>query len=1749
MKRLNHKLKQGLVLLLTIAIVVGIIPSLPGGVNKVQAATGYTPSVTAFATKDELMTAFVPDSDGNTTTIGKLVFGKNGTQWYILGKDIGVEGDNTIIFATSPISTENVFSSSTGNKTYSYEAGTGYGDNADSIEVYSNHYGASDLRNVLQTMAGDTNYFTVSEQGMMNATTVTNKDTLNDVTYTTTDKLYALQGDYNIVKTLWAGSGDSTVLAMSNYWNSSEECSFWLRSPDAGISEGSLYADPGDGVNYDYVNVGFAVQPASNLDLSKVLFASCALSASSGVVSADMISSDAAMTLRLNGTDTPIGTAYYDSVNGVIVADRAANATGKVSLIIQGNDGTNDWYYSKAVDRKTQVTVADIRNKLGFTGDFSLLDCIIWVETTEDNLTYAKMAEEKTIVLPSVTTFATKDELMTAFSPDSEGNADNIGKLFFGKNKSGDSQQWYIIGKDIGVEGDNTIIFAASPIATGQVFEDDCLNTKIYDTTWECTYSGDITMDGSKYVNPNHYGASDLRTALNDMVKVGNTTYFTNTEQSLMNITTVTTKDMLNNVNYTTKDKLYALQGKHDDSQKLWAGNGNSTLLDICSYWNNGESFWLRSPYDSDCALFADPGFVVDSINVSSENAIQPASNLNLTSVLFASAAPAASSDAVISGTILSDTAMTLRFDGTDKAIGTVIYNASGVIVAQKDAGAIGTVSLVIQGNDGSNYWYYSVPVGGTTVVTAEQIKDKLELNEASDLADCNIWLETTLDNVSYARMAETVETFTVVNVNEVTISGMDAPVGGKKLDTEAFCSSTGIADTTPVIIYTTEGDNGDVEVTGNADWNTTYKASITLTTCIVDSVVYVFGNSVSLTVDGEKMTDGITLKTDGTLTVTKEYTTAKRAIGSVTAPTVPDKNTFTTYYGYEGYDDIFSDGRNKELGEAATVTFEGIVTPTTEDVAVTWSIANDGNADYDRTPGATNTFRWTISASALTNYDAFVCQGYDPATGSITGTVTVKNKAATPVTITGTDSSIAYSGETIDVSQYFTIDPNAGTATYTLITGTDGGTGEGSINGSILTITKTGTFKIKVSTAANGFYAAGETTITLTISNGTIEYNAKDYSGTYDGKAHGISLTMSDPEDADITYSTDGVNYGNDNPSFTNEGTYTVYYRITKDNYDTVNGFKKVTINKKPVTITADDQNIIWGNTIDMSDYTVSEDGLAEGDSITGITLTPSTSSLTEDGTISIKDVKIENSTGVDVTDNYDIETIEGTLKITHDTTLAPDKIETTKTKTTYTAGEILNVDDITVTAYYADGYSGEVTDYETNVSDIDMSKMGDKTLTISYTKNGETKTKNITITVSHNTAFAPDKIEAAKTKTTYTAGETLNVDDITVTAYYADGYSEEVTEYETNVSDIDMSKVGDKTLTVSYTKNDGTKTKDITITVSHNTSFVPERIEAVKTKTTYTIGESLNVDDITVTAYYADGYSEEVTDYETNVAAIDMSKMGDKTLTVSINVKGVELTTSIIIVINAAAPCWKKNSTGWWYDNGDGTYPQDTWKKIDGSWYYFDASGYIVTGWLADGGSWYYLEPNGKMTTGWRAIGGKWYYLEANGKMAANKWVDSIYYVKSNGVMATDEWVDGGRYYVDANGKWVPNKTKAGWKKNAVGWWYDNGDSTYPKSEWKSIDGSWYYFNASGYIVTGWFADGGSWYYFDSNGKMATGWRAIGGKWYYLEANGKMAANKWVNSVYYVKADGAMAIDEWVDGNRYYVDADGKWVPGKTA
>lgn len=542
----------------------------------------------------------------------------------------------------------------------------------------------------------------------------------------------------------------------------------------------------------------------------------------------------------------------------------------------------------------------------------------------------------------------------------------------------------------------------------------------------------------------------------------------------------MTTKDTkTSNVTYTTTDKLYALQGDYSNDKYLWAGSSDSTVLAMSSYWSSGDGFWLRSPYvhDDYVALLADPGGCVDYFDVSFGFAVQPASNLNLSSVLFASAATAASSGTV-SNTIASETAMTLRLDGTGRNIGTVTYNTTtGDIKAAKES-TEGNVALVVQGrgtvNGEEKDWYYSKQITGTETVNVSAIVSESNTPSSIDLSTCKIWLETTdsTGNLIYA-----VGATEVLSITSVAITGIETPVANATLDTSASCATTGVNSTTPQIIWTPSDST--------ARYNTSYTASIILTA----DTGYEFADTVTATIS-ESAATSVNKNADGTLTVTYEFlSTAKRKIDSVTAPTVPTNNTFTTYYGYEGYDASPISGSNSELGEAATVTFEGTVAPTTGTMDVTWTIESAGGGAYDKTPGAENIFRWTIPADELTNYDASVCQGYDADIGNITGTVMIKNKAATPVNITGTDSGISYTGETIDVSPYFTIDTHAGTATYSLITGTDGGTGEGTLTGTTLTVTKTGTFKIKVNTAANGIYGAGEGNITLTVANGTIEY------------------------------------------------------------------------------------------------------------------------------------------------------------------------------------------------------------------------------------------------------------------------------------------------------------------------------------------------------------------------------------------------------------------------------------------------------------------------------------------------------------------------------------------------------------------------------------------------------------------------------------------------------------------------------------
>ena len=122
---------------------------------------------------------------------------------------------------------------------------------------------------------------------------------------------------------------------------------------------------------------------------------------------------------------------------------------------------------------------------------------------------------------------------------------------------------------------------------------------------------------------------------------------------------------------------------------------------------------------------------------------------------------------------------------------------------------------------------------------------------------------------------------------------------------------------------------------------------------------------------------------------------------------------------------------------------------------------------------------------------------------------------------------------------------------------------------------------------------------------------------------------------------------------------------------------------------------------------------------------------------------------------------------------------------------------------------------------------------------------------------------------------------------------------------------------------------------------------------------------------------------------------------------------------------PKWKRNDTGWWYVNADGSYPTNKWQKINNVWYYFDSNGYMkANSWHKHSdGYWYYLLPSGAMATSWVLISNKWYYFKEDGKMATGwvKYKDHWYYLDAkDGDMKSNQFIKSGNgwYYIKPDG-----------------------------------------------------------------------------------------------------------------------------------
>ena len=109
-----------------------------------------------------------------------------------------------------------------------------------------------------------------------------------------------------------------------------------------------------------------------------------------------------------------------------------------------------------------------------------------------------------------------------------------------------------------------------------------------------------------------------------------------------------------------------------------------------------------------------------------------------------------------------------------------------------------------------------------------------------------------------------------------------------------------------------------------------------------------------------------------------------------------------------------------------------------------------------------------------------------------------------------------------------------------------------------------------------------------------------------------------------------------------------------------------------------------------------------------------------------------------------------------------------------------------------------------------------------------------------------------------------------------------------------------------------------------------------------------------------------------------------------------------ALLFGINAFAFGWQQDEDGWWYEDDDGTYPNNGVYEIDGDLYAFDKDGYLYTN------RWVTL------------YDGRSFYTTGSGVIARNQWVDGTYYVGNDGVMLKSSYTPDG-YYVGKDGQWT--------------------------------------------------------------------------------------------------------------------------------
>ena len=223
---------------------------------------------------------------------------------------------------------------------------------------------------------------------------------------------------------------------------------------------------------------------------------------------------------------------------------------------------------------------------------------------------------------------------------------------------------------------------------------------------------------------------------------------------------------------------------------------------------------------------------------------------------------------------------------------------------------------------------------------------------------------------------------------------------------------------------------------------------------------------------------------------------------------------------------------------------------------------------------------------------------------------------------------------------------------------------------------------------------------------------------------------------------------------------------------------------------------------------------------------------------------------------------------------------------------GKELDLTDAKIKVVYDNGTSKEAELTKDMLKDFDNTKVGEQTVTVSYSEDGVTKTTTFTATVKAKSVKSVELVSAPE-KTEVLEGKDLDLTGAKIKVVYDNGTEDlGVNVTSDMISGFDKNTVGKQTITIKYNGYTVAQTFEVTVIEK-----VLEKI-AITTKPSKTSiieGTKLDVTDGVITLYYDNDTTATVAMTNDMISGFDNSKVGDQTVTVTYKGKTAELAVTV--------------------------------------------------------------------------------------------------------------------------------------------------------------------------------------------------------------------------------------------------------------